>query len=273
MRNLPDIAQYKHIEIDGSGHLDKGSFNDKYGYASVPVIFKGIAKNWGIVSQWDFGFFKDNYGTHTEKVSNSSQTRDEVFSISEFCDYSLTTSDADPYYLKTSFHIHTGLAKSYAVPEFFDCWYDKDPRKKIKLSWIYIGPENSFSSLHVDSWDTSAWNLVTKGKKIWLFYHPDQAGFLYDGHVNPFYPDHEQYPLFKHAVPLVCVQEPGEIVFTPSTWWHAVYNIEPGISLTENFINETNFKNVLSHFEEQNMLKALAAMTDIVNANMHLNQK
>lgn len=34
---------------------------------------------------------------------------------------------------------------------------------------------------------------------------------------------------------------PGETVFTPRGWWHAVLNEEGGVSLTENFINEISY--------------------------------
>jgi ribosomal protein L16 Arg81 hydroxylase len=43
---------------------------------------------------------------------------------------------------------------------------------------------------------------------------------------------------------LQCVQEPGDIVFIPSGWWHQVRNEEPGIAVTENFVNATNAKAV-----------------------------
>jgi hypothetical protein len=46
---------------------------------------------------------------------------------------------------------------------------------------------------------------------------------------------------------MVCVQNPGDIIFTPSGWYHAVCNLEMGVSLTENFINSSNIELVKAH--------------------------
>lgn len=37
-----------------------------------------------------------------------------------------------------------------------------------------------------------------------------------------------------------CTQLPGDLLFTPSGWWHQVKNTKPSLSLTENLVNESN---------------------------------
>eukprot|EP00438_Fugacium_kawagutii_P022250 Skav228608 [mRNA] locus=scaffold4464:147785:150017:- [translate_table: standard] len=51
----------------------------------------------------------------------------------------------------------------------------------------------------------------------------------------------------KEYEPIEFIQEPGEIVFVPARWWHAVLNLEAEycyghdtIAVTQNFCNEWN---------------------------------
>jgi hypothetical protein len=70
----------------------------------------------------------------------------------------------------------------------------------------------------------------------------------------------------------VCIQEPGKIVYCPGNIWHAVWVLEPSLALSENFINEHNYKNVLNHFEKYNYQRALAKMKDLVKFCLNENE-
>ena len=192
----------------------------------------------------------------------------KLISISDYVNYVKSCGDAIPYYMSDSqFHKNTELEADYSRPEYFKNWYEdisedfpdeEKPYLKPSLSWIYIGPAKSYSALHQDVWNTSAWNAVISGKKLWLFFPVSQSDYLYKGAVNPFSPDLDKYPYYARTRPFFCIQNPGEIVFTPGGWWHTVINLEAGLSLTENFINNTNIHLVVEEFRRRKMLKYLS---------------
>lgn len=270
------------FKIEGLDHMkvvegtpSKVEFNRKYGFESIPIVLKDISKDWRALSGWTEDYLIEKSEGKMEvcerKVGEESEYK--KFTLRQYFEYAKTNDDEIPYYLNNGkFHLNTSMEKDYDVPNYFGCWYGEIPveKRKHSLSWVYIGAKGTYSALHLDIWKTSAWNCLISGKKLWLFYEPNQGSQLYDGQVNPFSPDLEKYPNFSKTNPIYCIQNPGDVVFTPSMWWHTVYNLETTISITENFINETNYQNVLDFFDSQNANKAHQSMMGIVKKNLEL---
>jgi hypothetical protein len=79
------------------------------------------------------------------------------------------------------------------------------------------------------------------GHKRVLLYPPDQAPHLYPHRsfnhfqfcwVKPEAPDLERFPLFRHARPVECALEPGDLLILPAGWFHCVFAPEPAISVS-----------------------------------------
>ena len=68
----------------------------------------------------------------------------------------------------------------------------------------------------------------------------DEAIHYFDLHL-PRLKEAEHRPGGKLPEMIECIQYPGETMFVPGGWWHAVLNLDATIAITENVCNEGNF--------------------------------
>ena len=143
------------------------------------------------------------------------------------------------------------MLNDFEIPIYFqDDWLQEiDPEQQFDLMWLFLGPADAGFRLHVDIGLTSAWNVQLTGAKKWILFSPDQAELLYDGEVDAFDPDFQAFPLFAQSRPTECVVGAGELIFTPSGWWHQTRNLETGLAITANFANLTNYESVMEWLE------------------------
>ena len=139
------------------------------------------------------------------------------------------------------------------------------------FQWIIVGPKRSGSSFHIDPNCTHAWNAPIVGRKRWIFYppsgppppgvHPSPSGdevampvslgewFLtyWNEHV------HRRSHFDAAMRPLECTAEPGDVLFVPHGWWHAVLNLDdgPGVALTRNYVSASNLGDALRFFDRR----------------------
>ena len=111
--------------------------------------------------------------------------------------------------------------------------------------WFLFGPERSGTCLHVDPLATSAWNTVTEGRKLWVLFPPHVSKSVAKGlDVIRKGEDDEAVNYFCDILPRIrekhgsevniiqFIQQPGDTVFVPGGWWHAVLNLDHTIAIT-----------------------------------------
>jgi len=261
------------LEIDRNAHGTLGEVERRknisveefwacYAIPGVPVLLEGLAEDWPARSLWTFDFFRQHYGgTDVTVYAGERKTNPRIMQVASYLDYMESTQDEIPDYLsRWCLSSFPELAAQYRRPPHFPCWTDHLPHGvRPTWKWLYMGPRGSGSAMHRDFIGSAAWNMLFVGQKVWRFYPPDQRSQVYAGEVDAFHPDCVRFPLFAEAEGLFCVQRPGDIIFTPSNWWHQVRNETCTLALTENFINETNGQYLRADDEQDRRLLLLFA--------------
>lgn len=269
--NLSD-KHLMQITRDNSSHVSRDYFNEHYGFPGIPVVFSHAFQDMPVKEKWDFSYLRTvlQEPEHLEVLGGSNETK--IMTLAEY----MLLRDPSLYY-KTSRHVNNALAGDFTTPGQFSCWYANttvgNPRNR--LSWLYVGMKDTFSELHRDIWWTSAWNYLIRGRKLWLIYPAaytpgieanmdayklkGQPGRLLDGDGG----------IYK---PLICIQEEGELIFVPGNCYHSVINLDDTISLTENFMNETNYDMVRMYFRKGSNTNNIRMIDDIIKEGF-LNMK
>ncbi len=127
---------------------------------------------------------------------------------------------------------------------------DEDKYRAVNL---WLGPGNNFTPLHYDAAD----NFLTqiRGRKRVMLCPPREIARLYPypfsyvanhfSQVNLHAPDLTRFPAWAHADRAVLEFGPGDMLFIPVYWWHAVWGIDQNMSI--NYWWRTRPINLLRH--------------------------
>lgn len=123
--------------------------------------------------------------------------------------------------------------------DFLNDWLSTKPGAS-DYRFVYIGPAGSRTSVHTDVLHSNSWSAQLAGTKKWLLLPPQHAHLVEDANgicnIDEF-PDQVVSELCHEVV-----QRPGEIIFVPSGWYHAVENLEDSLSLNVNWIDSASLQ-------------------------------
>jgi histone arginine demethylase JMJD6 len=171
--------------------------------------------------------------------------------------YLCSNKDDSPLYLFHNCDSDKELKRKYNIPKLFREDYFSILKSKVRppYRWLLIGPRRSGTKVHIDPMNTSAWNISLQGYKLWVIFPNEVPKWVIQGkHIGELRgtPNEAMDFFFRRlpkvlkkegisAKPLICIQEPGETIFVPGGWWHAVLNITDTLAITQNYMNAVNF--------------------------------
>ena len=273
IENTSTISITHTVQRIHTDELTVDQFVTQYEQSKTPLIISGCADTWPAMSKWSWSYFGSS---ELRELKFKCGEDDEGYSVKmklkHFVEYALCTRDDSPLYVFDQHSMEhdilaNKLLSEYAVPPYFqpDLFDVVDDDRRPPHRWVLLGPERSGSSVHIDPLMTSAWNTLISGRKQWVLFKPsanksivsgktyklpgeDNEAITYFINILPRIKQHEQQRILNGVSAELDIREfiqyPGDTVYIPGGWHHAVLNLEHSIAVTQNFCSKTNFPEV-----------------------------
>ena len=89
---------------------------------------------------------------------------------------------------------------------------------------LMVGPEGSGSPVH---FHVDALNIAIVGRKRWFLFPPSERFWCTKPALRWMLEDYRALP----NPPIEVLQEPGDLVYVPADWGHAVVNLEDSVAV------------------------------------------
>ncbi|CAI2348252.1 unnamed protein product [Caenorhabditis sp. 36 PRJEB53466] len=226
----------------------------KFGFQNKPFILSSWStQKWLARRDWiradgspSTEFLKAHYGNSKVPILIGGCN----YETSTLNEYLETLGDPEMYLKDWHFQNEFGTSM-YSLHPFFsrdfvncETWTTDKSRNPFgdDYRFVYFGAAGSWTKFHSDVVSSHSWSANICGRKKWLMMPPgsenlfrsasSESGFVDDIRVSP--------ELFEESGVLSFIQEPGEIVFVPSNWYHQVHNLTDTIPINHNWMNSTN---------------------------------
>jgi tetratricopeptide (TPR) repeat protein len=223
--------------IERRHQLSPEEFIAEYARKNRPVLLSGLLEDWPAWQAWTRSAILQRYGDERVQVRKSSDVTDDNYQEGRqrprmpLRDYITqvmgrgASGDRDPLYL-FGLQLLDGVVRDHRpLPHFAGATFGLDEAQRQEKALFYIGPAWSGVSFHQH---TAAWNALLFGYKRWFllppfhFYGPTTIAMHEWASTR-----RERFTPALHE----CVQRPGEVLFVPQYWHHAVLNTSDCVGL------------------------------------------
>eukprot|EP00658_Telonema_sp_P-2_P013703 TRINITY_DN15191_c0_g1_i1.p1 TRINITY_DN15191_c0_g1~~TRINITY_DN15191_c0_g1_i1.p1 ORF type:complete len:747 (+),score=168.71 TRINITY_DN15191_c0_g1_i1:148-2241(+) len=248
-----------------SSKVSVEEFHERHILPQTPAVVTGLTDGWDAATEWVPDRLEERFRGVAFRVG-SDDDGDAVEVTMDaywwYVDHGGARDDDNPVYLFDREFEEKDRGKSlmsdYAVPEYFkdDLFGMIGDKERPPWRWVVMGPARSGSGVHTDPLCTTAWNALLHGHKFWVLFPPETpkeplkpeledvhhvgGAAAWFSHVYP----QTQAPEWKHPAPIVILQSPGETMYVPAGWWHAVLNLDTTIAVTHNLAEPVNFDKI-----------------------------
>ncbi|XP_026756942.1 2-oxoglutarate and iron-dependent oxygenase JMJD4 [Galleria mellonella] len=230
-------------------------FFQNYMQKNIPCIIKNVSSTWECAKKWinngiiNYDHFNVSYGNLEAPVADCNKITynahcKSIMKVNDYISYLKKNEKEKLLYLK-DWHLRKIKPNDgfYEVPFIFASdWLNEYAldHKEDDFMFVYIGPEKSWTPLHVDVYNSYSWSVNIVGRKKWILFPPQEEEKLKDSLGN--LPLLFKYEMSEGIKYFEIIQEQGDALFVPSGWHHQVVNLLDTISVNHNWINGCNLE-------------------------------
>ncbi len=229
-----------------------------------PVLIQGAMDDWPAMKLWTMEYLKEKFGDKTVEVQmgrNSdanyeinSTAHKKQMSFGQYVDLAVTSGRTNDFYITAN---NSGLNRDSLaglwndIVLFPDYLRTDDPGNR---GFFWFGPAGTVTPLHHDL--TNNFMAQVVGRKLVKLIAPYELPYVYNfrhcfSRVDPANPDLEKYPQFRNCRVIDVILNPGEVLFLPIGWWHAVYGMDISITMTfTGFVFDNDFSSFYSTYND-----------------------
>ncbi|CAJ0600127.1 unnamed protein product [Cylicocyclus nassatus] len=233
----------------------------KYCLRNEPCILSAeFTADWPARELWvredgslNLDYLKQQYGSQTGPVMAEDRCDPIEMTVAEFCDYCADPSaagDASLQYMKdwhfqkscgiSMYHVPAMLSDDWANREK---WTDDDENPfRGDYRFVYFGVKGTWTKFHSDVMSSHSWSANVCGHKLWYFVPIGNENIFMEKNGQIAEDIRPYRDLWEKADVRIMIQNPGEIVFVPTNWYHQVHNLELTLSINHNSVNVSNIQ-------------------------------
>lgn len=239
------MAEYRSVP-------SKKDFLETHFFNNEPCVFRGGAKHWKACKQWTLDHVESKVGRDATVEVQKGREQDAHYELKldqqktkmpfgEFIDtlrrYEKEGASSNDIYMTASNSAANHGAVGSLYQDFGQLGSDYlDLRPEVVAhSRLWIGPKGSMTHFHFDTVNVLC--VQALGTKKFTLVPSLQMPLMYNettyfSLVDVNQPDMVRLPDYAKATKFEAVLKPGDAIFIPFGWWHAVEGLTTSISLS-----------------------------------------
>jgi hypothetical protein len=226
--------------------IDPELFRKEYYEPGVPVVIKGLSREWPACTKWNWEYFKTLVGDQRVPLYNNVKSdaytpinkADDYKSFAEYIDMISKGPAGWRIFLFNIFDHAPQLINDFTWPEHLMKGFVK------KYPMLFTGGATSITHMHFDIDLSHILHTQFKGRKRVLMFPFKEQHKLYrkpyevlsladfSNYYQEGKPDYDQFPALKLAEGFDFILEPGDTLFMPSGYWHHMEYLESGFAMS-----------------------------------------